>query len=142
MGAFTKRSAIRIAEAEGWEQGEYIDIKGVVTAADMEEMSVQEVKQGKDGKPQQASSVSMVAALEAMIEDWLLYGDNQQPVPLYLDSRRKQKNHAAIAALPMEYMAPVMAAIGELLQKAQVQQPEDFTPAANGHSAATLHAVK
>jgi hypothetical protein len=130
MGAFNsqQRPPIRLENEPGWDAGEWIQVKGVVTAADIKAITTQQVSIGPDGKPLSISDTDMVAALQCMIEEWMLLGDNNVPVALY-DGRRKRTE--VIAKLPTEYMTPVMNAIGSLMNKAKVQQPKDFTTSAS-----------
>lgn len=138
MGAFNTRPPIRIENQDGWDDGESITIKGVVTAEDMQSITVQTMSADASGKVVAQNSMSMTAALECMIVDWNLFGDNKQLVPLYEgQGRSRHKRSNVIKELPMEYMTPVMAAIGELVNKAAVQQPENFQPSANGLSVAS-----
>jgi hypothetical protein len=132
MGAFTTREDITIKDEPGWENGEYITIKGVVGAGDMEAITTQKTALGADGKPESSSSISMVAALQRMIIDWMLKGDNNMPVPLYEGTgRNKRKRLEVIAELPPEYMGPVFVKISELMAGAQVEDVEGFLPGAN-----------
>jgi len=143
MGAFKSKATVKIEAVAGWDTGEFIAIKGVVTAEDMEEMSQQSTSAGADGKQQQKSTVSMVAALQRMIEDWCLFGDNDQPVALYETFKgRRHKRLDVIAKLPMAYMLPVMQAIGEIIESAQVPDSENFSSGVNGHMPENLSVVK
>lgn len=136
MGAFSTRPDIVIKDQPGWEDGEYITIKGVVEAGDMEAITTPTVTDAS-GRQQLRSRLSVVAALQCMIVDWMLKGDNNAVVPLYEGSgRNKRKRTEIIAKLPQEYMAPVMFAIGKLVRESQVEDQEDFLPGVNGHSEA------
>ena len=131
MGAFSSRPSVTIQGEPGWEDGEYIKIKGVMTAGDMEQVAQQHITKGKDGEAEATVSTSQVAMLECMIEDWMLFGDGGKQVPLYLDDRRRTKNSKAIARLPLEYTVPVLSAIDKLNQKEAVPNPDDFFGSAN-----------
>jgi hypothetical protein len=129
MGAFTTRPDITIKGQPGWEDGEYIVIKGVVEAGDMEAATTQTSVMGDDGKPQSSSSVSMLKAMQCMIVDWMLKGDNNTPVLLYEGiGRNKRKRLDIIAKLPPEYMGPVAEAIGNLMAGSQVEDTDAFLP--------------
>ena len=142
MGAFKSRTCIRISGQPGWEPSEWIDVKGTVTAEDMEAITVQETSLGKDGKPQMVSRISMVAALQAMIDEWNLLGDNDTPVALYTGiGRQRRKRMDIIAKLPAEYMAPVMNTIGELVQNSQVVDPLDLPTSVSEPTSALLAPV-
>ncbi len=140
MGAFNsqQRPPIKIEDQPGWDKGEWIQVKGVVTAGDIKAITTQQVSIGPDGKPMSVSDTDMVAALQCMIDDWMLLGDNNVPVALY-DGRRKRTE--IMAKLPTEYMTPVMDAIGSLMNKAKVQQPTDFTTSASDPTATNSEQV-
>ena len=50
MGAFSTKKPVRIENQPGWDDGEYIEIKGSMTAGDMEQIAKQEYKQGASGR--------------------------------------------------------------------------------------------
>lgn len=126
MGAFSSRPSVTIQGKPGWEDGEYIKIKGIMSAGDMEQIATQVITKGKDGEAEASVKTSQVAMLECMIEDWMLFGDGGRQVPLYLDDKRHTKNSRAIARLPLEYMTPVLEAIDKLNQKEVLPKPDDF----------------
>jgi len=128
MGAFNsqQRPPITIQDQPGWDKGEWIRIKGVVTAADFKKMNKQTITQGANGKPSASSEIDEVAMMQCMIEDWVLFGDNNIPVDLY-EGRERRKRIEIIAKLPTEYMLPVINACTEIAGRNQVQQPQDFT---------------
>ena len=141
MGAFnsSQRPPIKIDDQPGWDKGEWIQVKGVVTAEDFKQINVQHTTVGPDGKPLVASEYDIVGAMQCMIDDWCLLGDKNVPVALY-EGRRKRIE--IIAKLPTEYMTPVMTAIAEIITRNQVQQPQDFTTGASEPMQATLSVVK
>lgn len=119
MGAFAKQNDVKIEGKAGWDEGEFITIKGSMTAGDIEMIATAN-----------GSSGSVVKMMEAMITDWNLYGDNNQPVPFNIINGRK--NVRAIAALPVHYMNPVVEAIDGVAQANTMTDTEaqDFlTPA-------------
>ena len=135
MGAFTTKDDIVIKDKPGWEDGEYITIKGVVEAGDVDVMSASIAQMDANGQPQVSSKTSMVASLQCMIVDWMLMADNKQQVPLYEGiGRAKRKRLDVIAKLPQAYMGPVMEAIGKLMQESQVEDQDGFLPGVNGLS--------
>jgi hypothetical protein len=135
MGAFTTKPDIVIKDKPGWEDGEYITIKGVVEAGDVDVMSASIAQMDANGQPQVSSKTSMVASLQCMIVDWMLMGDNKQQVPLFEGmGRARRKRLDVIAKLPQAYMGPVMVAIGELMGESQVEDQDGFLPGVNGLS--------
>lgn len=127
MGAFSSRPDIFIADQPGWDKGEYIKIKGVMTAGDIEAIAQAQVTQDSAGKNTQVVNTSQTAMLECMIVEWLLLGDGGKQVPLYLgEGNDRRKNRRAILRLPAEYTIPVLLAVDALNKKEAVEDPDDF----------------
>jgi hypothetical protein len=133
MGAFSSRPDILIENKPGWDKGEYIKIKGVMTAGDSEQIARAQVSQSNPGE--MMVNTSQLAMLECMITDWLLLGDGGSQVPLYIGEDRR-KNRKAIARLPMEYMLPVLEAVDALSKRDTVADPDDFFAGASAPSKA------
>ncbi|HVC38040.1 MAG TPA: hypothetical protein VNF46_06510 [Gammaproteobacteria bacterium] len=130
MGAFSSRPDIIIENQPGWEKGEYIKIKGVLTAGDMDAVTQgSSVVKNESGEARVVGGSNVTPLLEAMIIDWLLLGDQGVPVPLYLNAQRHTKNRKAIAALPQEYTTPVLEAIDQLNKKDAVDADPFFAGA-------------
>lgn len=130
MGAFSSKPDILIENQPGWEKGEYIKIKGVMSAGDMDAIS-QDSSVVKDEKGTRVvgGNSTVTSMLMTMITDWLLLGDQGVQVPLYLDPQRRTKNRKAIAALPQPYTTPVLEAIDELNKKDAVDTEAFFAGA-------------
>lgn len=125
MGAFSRQSDVKIEGQAGWDDGEFIIIKGAMTAGDIELIAT---ANGNSG--------SVVKMMEAMVVDWNLYGDNNQPVPF---KNKGVKNVRAIQQLPVHYMNPVIEAIDSVAQKNTMPQEEidSFLPSASEPIAAS-----
>lgn len=125
MGAFSRQSDVKIEGQPGWDAGEFVTIKGVMTAGDIELVAT---ANGNSG--------SITKMMEAMISDWNLYGDNNQLVPFKI---KGNKNVRAIQQLPVHYMNPIVEAIDAVAQKNTLSQEEadDFLPSASARSEAS-----
>jgi len=105
MGAFRKADEITVSGKPGWEPGEYIKIKGVMTVGDQRKIAALQAGGTVD--------VDLVAMLDCMVIEWNLFGDHG-PEPL---------NRYNIERLPTYYSDPVAEEVMKVVNKGKLADP-------------------